>query len=481
MKVGKRKETSAYITVYFALILGMIIVLTVTVIEGARKQTIRFETECVTDAALNSIFAEYSRAMLDRYGLLFIDDSYGGTGNENNTKNHFLHYMNLNFDGGSSSIGFMDITSLRADNASLSEVSFASDNGGEVLEYQIIQYMKTKTGIAIIDNSDYSPFDTDFEERFDDYKSQRESLDEQIEGYVEDYNNALSEDEEPVDISNPADAVEKDPNDGVLFYAFGDKPLSIKTINSGEYISKRGYVNGYGLYDTQEKPFGLTGKALYTTYLFEKLGYKGKERDNSALDYQLEYLLEGKDSDVENLRDVIEKIFCARYVINIAYLYSDNQKKEEARAIATIAALVIEQPELIDLVQQAILLAWAYAESAKDLRILFDGHNLLPTKTSGDWNTPLSQIVNYKEHLSEYHAPSGGILDYKAFLIGFLAISSEETINMRLMDVMEMDIRLTDGNGKFRMDNQIYQLTATTNVSSKYGYGCSIKRNYSYR
>ena len=77
MKVGKRKETSAYITVYFALTLGMIIVLTVTVIEGARKQTIRFETECVTDAALNSIFAEYSRAMLDRYGLLFIDDSYG--------------------------------------------------------------------------------------------------------------------------------------------------------------------------------------------------------------------------------------------------------------------------------------------------------------------------------------------------------------------------------------------------------------------
>lgn len=482
MRVGKgKKGTDGYITVYFALILGLIIVLTVTVIEGARRQTIRFETECVMDAALNSIFAEYSRAMLDRYGLLFIDDSYGETGNEENTKNHFLHYMNLNFDKGKAQNLFNDITSIRADNANLSEISYASDGDGVVLAYQIVQYMKTKTGISIIDSSQYNPFETDYEEKFNEYKELREELDEQINQYVNDYNQALPEGEEPVSISNPADAVEKEPNEGVLFYAFGDKQLSGKYINSAEYISNRGYVNGYGLYDSQKSPFGTAEEILYVTYLFDKLGYESKVRDNSALDYQLEYLLEGKDSDLSNLRSVVRKIFCIRYVTNMAYLLSDGAKKEEAKAVAAIASTLLGSPEITEAVQYSILLAWGYAESAKDLRILFDGHKLSPVKTSADWNTPLAELLCFKSNLSNYNVPSHGILDYKTYLIGFLVLTSDKTISLRLMDVMEMDIRLTAGNSKFRMDNQIYQMSVKANVSSSFGYGCSIKRNYSYR
>lgn len=482
MRVSKRiNGTEGYITVYFALILGLIIVLTVTVIEGARRQTIRFETECVMDAAINSVFAEYSRAMLDRYGLLFIDDSYGETGNEANTKNHFLHYMNMNFDKDETGLLFKDITSIRADNAALSEISFASDGDGEVLAYQIVQYMKTKTGIALLDESQYNPFETDYEEKFNEYKELREELDEQINQYVEDYNASLPKGEEPVSISNPADVVEKEPNDGVLFYAFGDKQLSGKYVNTAEYISNRGYVNGYGLYDSQESPFGTAEEILYMTYLFDKLGYKCTERENSALDYQLEYLLEGENSDISNLRSVVRKIFCIRYVTNMAYLLTDGAKKEEAKVLAAVASVLLGSPEITEAVQYSILLAWGYAESAKDLRILFDGHKLSPVKTSADWNTSLAELLSFKSNLSNYHAPKNGILDYKAYLIGFLVLASDKSINMRLMDVMEMDIRLTAGNSRFRMDNQIYQMSVKANVSSKFGYGYSIKRNHSYR
>ena len=48
------------------------------------------------------------------------------------------------------------------------------------------------------------------------------------------------------------------------------------------------------------------------------------------------------------------------------------------------------------------------------------------------------------------------------------------------VDIMEMDIRRTPGNSAFMMDRQVYQLTADVNVSSGYGYDCSIKRFYSY-
>ena len=51
---------------------------------------------------------------------------------------------------------------------------------------------------------------------------------------------------------------------------------------------------------------------------------------------------------------------------------------------------------------------------------------------------------------------------------------------MRLMDVMEMDIRMTPGNSRFRMDGLIYQLVADVNVTSEYGYGCNIRRFFTY-
>ena len=70
---------------------------------------------------------------------------------------------------------------------------------------------------------------------------------------------------------------------------------------------------------------------------------------------------------------------------------------------------------------------------------------------------------------------------YKDFLYSFIFFENKKKCNMRLMDVMEMDIRLTNGNAHFRMNDQIYQLKARVNVSGSYGYGYEITRSYSYR
>lgn len=477
----KEKAVGGYVTVYLSLILGLIIILVVTVIEGARKQTIRFETECVMDAALNSIFAEYHRELRNRYGMLFIDDSYGKSGSVDNTKDHFLQYMNMNFNNERSEGAHINLTALHADNATPSAVSFACDDKGTVLRYQIIQYMKSKSGIKLISHDDFDPISAGDEETFNNYAAQRKALDEQIEEMVEEYNMNISKEEDPVDVSNPADAVEIEPDNGILYYAFGEKPLSSKSQPLQEYISSRGYVEGCGLSDNQKDPYGAAEKTMFVTYLFNKLGYEGCIREGAALDYQLEYLLEGKSADIDNLEAVVRKIFVTRYVVNMAYLYSDSQKKSEAMILATVATTAIGMPELAEAVSQSILLAWGYAESAQDLRILFDGHKLSPVKTGEDWNISLVELVDFKAALGNYHAPANGTLDYKGFLLGFLFLENDRELNMRLMDIMEMDIRLTPGNQAFRMDNQIYSLSMKVNVSSRFGYGCSIQRYYSYR
>ena len=163
----------------------------------------------------------------------------------------------------------------------------------------------------------------------------------------------------------------------------------------------------------------------------------------------------------------------------MSYLLSDGGKQAEAEAMAIAATSAIGLPELAEAVKYTILFAWGYAESAKDLRILYDGHGLTLSKSDLTWNTPLEQMVDFKAHLGEYRVP-GGELDYKAFLNMLLMAEDTDRITLRLMDIMEADIRRTPGNSAFKMDNQIYQLTATTNVTSNYGYACSIKRYYSY-
>ena len=437
------------------------------------------ETECVMDAGLNSIFAEYHRELVKQYGLLFIDDSYGAQGSTENTKSHLLEYMNMNFRANDMT---KDITAIRADNCVLDDVSFASDDKGVVLRYQIVRYMKSKNGIELITNEEFNPMDLgDIEDKYDDYEQKRDDISGEIDELVEEYNATLDETEEPVGISNPADAVEKLSTSSALYYACGDlSGLSMNTTDIGTLISNRAYPEGCGLYEGQASPYGPVDEALYMNYIFDKLGYKGKEKEGACLNYQIEYILAGKDSDLRNLEKVAEKIFKIRYFVNISHLYSSASKNSQATEAAVAATLVIGQPELVEPVKHSILLAWAYAESAKDMRILYDGHKLGFSKSDSDWNTPISQIVDFKSHLNEYHVP-GGNMGYKDFLYSFLLLENKEKCNMRLMDVMEMDIRLTSGNSNFMMNNQIYQLRADVNVSSGYGYGCEITRSYSYR
>jgi len=478
-----KQRINGYVTVYLSMILGVLIIMIVTVIEGTRRQTIRFDTECIMDAALTSTFAEYHREMLYRYGLLFIDDSYGKNGSANNTKEHFLYYMNINFESDDFSSNKINMLKEHADNAELTNISYASDDDGTVLRYQIIQYIKDKTGLGVISKDEFYSMELeDAKEEFELYKSRRESLDEQIDEYVKEYNTTQTTENEIYDVSNPSDSVEKSPDGGILYYAFGNKgTLSSKSVILEKYISHRGYINGYGLYESQDEPYSVSDKALVHKYIFDKLGFQGQEKDGCALDYQIEYLLEGKGSDIDNLEAILKRIFYIRYATNMAYLKTDVQKQNEAYSLALTATSVIAQPELAEVVKEAIILAWAYAESAKDMRILFDGNSLSPSKNATDWNTSLDEVPNFKDHLSNYHVPIAGSLDYESFLQSFLLLLNSKKENMRLMDIMEMDIRLTSGNANFRMDNQIYQLHVFSNISSTYGYGFSIKRSFSYQ
>ncbi len=478
----KNMKKDGYITVYLSLSLLIMLSLIFTLIEGIRMQTIRFQTECVMNIGLSSIFAEYHRELLNQYDIFAIDTTYGyGQADEDRTESHLLQYMNMNFiaPGSTRISGYRDLTAVHADNAELSEISYLSDGKGEVLKYQIVQYMKEKNGLSVLEDiipEDYS----EMESKYGGLEEENRNNFRLIDGILEELNAARQEEEDEISISNPADQVESMRSGSVLSMAVKDSgSISCKNVPVSNYISHRSITEGVGLRPQQNDVNGVTDKILFQKYITDRCGYFHKEKEEGALSCQMEYLLYGKGSDMENLDAFANQVFKLRYVTNATFLFSNGAKMAEASELAGIVTASIASPQLYEAVKMTILFAWCYAESVQDMRILFDGKKAAVIKSDATWNTPLSELLMFTSSLDHYKADEGGI-SYIDYVKSFLFVKDEKTIRMRLMDLMEMDIRKTAGNQNFMMDHCIYQLTGEVNVSSQYGYGCSIRRDYSY-
>lgn len=477
-------KKDGYITVYLSLTIAVILIFIITLTEGIRVQTIKFQTECVMDIGLNSIFAEYNRELMDQYGLLAIDTSYGEIGaSVERTKAHLLQYMNMNFEvpGITDKIQYRDLTAIHADNATFSNISYLSDMEGTVLKYQIVNYMKEKTGLSFAEDvwNKISPSDRDSEYR--QLENQKKGSYGQIDKLLGEINEVRRQEEkEEVSIENPAEQVERMNHSLLLDFAVKDSSsIMRKVVNLSDYISHRGYKEGVGLWGNQEIPDGMVNNYLFRKYLLDNCGHYGNLKDGSQLGYQLEYLLYGKSNDFDNLDAFAGQVFRARYVINAGYLFSNSEKVSQAAALAATVTTGIGNPQLSEVVKVTILFSWCYAETVQDLRIIFDGNGVARIKDDVTWNVPLSELLTFTSTLDSYHAVENG-KTYYDYLMEFIYLKDERNLRMRLMDIMEMDIRMTMGNQYFKMDDCVYQLGAGVNVTSGYGYGFSIERDYSY-
>lgn len=69
---------------------------------------------------------------------------------------------------------------------------------------------------------------------------------------------------------------------------------------------------------------------------------------------------------------------------------------------------------------------------------------------------------------------------YDQYLASMILLVEEETINLRTMDIMEMDIRLYDGNHNFKMDWCIERYEANVTAIGDYGGHYDLRRLYGY-
>lgn len=471
------------LTVYLSLSLSLILAFVLSVIEGARISVIRMEAECVADIGMNSVLAEFHRELLEQYDLLFVDMSYGTANCKiENSAEHLRQYMENNVTGSDRGMKpAKNWLSLSVDKALIKEMSIASDDGGNVMKRQAIAYMQENSMEGIIAKTigQAEALQTwGLETR--DIAGERESIQEQIDAVT-----FLEEEDEDgnkkeISLDNPADKINALRGSMTLNLVLGNEnPISGTVIRPEDYISQRERLKGAGMRPGLRQPETVSDHVLFDCYLFDKCGWYGNELEKSLMKYQIEYIIAGEKSDMENLEKIVRRLIRWREAANVIYLFSDAGKCAEAELLALTLTAILQIPALVKLVKASILFAWAYIESLADVKCLLKGGRIPLMKTAGDWKTGISNIVDFSGSIPDGEN-SGHGLSYQDYLRIMLFLENSGRKNMRAMDLMEMDIRMTAGNADFRMDACFDSYLPEISISSAFGYQCNILKRYGY-
>lgn len=489
------KKSQAYLTVYLALTMAILLSLCLVLIEGARKNTIRLKSECVADIGMNSIMAEYHRELLKQYNLFAIDASYGTEyGAKTNTEQHLKQYVERNLSSEDiflSKFFYKDFLAMSLKKSELTRVSVYTDNGGTVFRRRAAEAIKSDVGLVLFEElmqwvetvesnamhsqnkgAEKRQADSQIDDAIKAAEEERKEVDEKTGEIIEVH----------IDFENPTTGLDIRRNEGILKWTVSDPAsLSVKRVAAENLIMERIKKNtvNQGNFNAEQLSAGdkILERFFFQEYLLRYMGHYHVEDEDDALSYQIEYLVAGKDCDIDNLRSVADTLCLMREVANALYLFSDAEKCGEAEALAASIAALILLPEIEPLLKTSILLAWSYAESLYDVKTLLEGGRIPLIKTAETWHYSLMGALG--GGLPENTDTSVG-LSYEDYLRILMMLTDLNTLTGRAMNLVEADIRKTPGNSHFRLDCCYDRVEAVLHMESAYGYACEITRKASY-
>lgn len=483
MQFKIKSYAPGYLTIYLSLILTVLVSLCLTLILGVRENTRRMQIECVTDIGMNNILAEYHRELFNQYNLFFIDTSYGSeVANYEETATHLKHYVQMNLEGDDillSSLLYRELLKLKVSKVGILDVSVASDDEGAVLRRQAVEVMKQKNGVTYIQEiqSWYTTVQT--------YKlTQRDVFQEQkrARAELESWNGTTVMDkgiEKEVHLEIPGNKITSIWEAGVLSLVVDDVTgLSNQTVNLSSYISERVTLSGTGVSESVIFEDNWVDQLLFHEYILCYTGRYDQQKDHSLLKYQTEYILSGKSNDLQNLQSIVYKLLALRAAANMVYLTNDDEKMKLTELTAQLLSSLILLPQIAPLFQTVLVLTWAMAESLYDVSQLFHGNRIPLMKTKDSWHYSIDEILGLSGIVIHKNTESG--LCYSDYLRILLFSQKKETTTVRLMDIMEMDIRQTKGNSFFRMDGCIDSIRAVIEFVGKDKKTYTIERTYGY-
>lgn len=188
------------------------------------------------------------------------------------------------------------------------------------------------------------------------------------------------------------------------------------------------------------------------------------KNSNRALLYEMEYLIGGKSTDLENLKRVTNYILALRFMMNYVFTGKDAKLKAEVDAMAAAITGVMGMPQAEKAVQILIRTALSYSESLLEVHTLLSGGQVPLTKNRGCWNLELKTMV---KQLKEKHAVKKGKqnVSYTDFLkMLLLTKGRSDILCYRMMDIMQVNIAYEEPG--FLMENCLFSYKWRVGVSA---------------
>lgn len=191
----------------------------------------------------------------------------------------------------------------------------------------------------------------------------------------------------------------------------------------------------------------LTG--VYLNHFFDSYvnsnERKKEDKDfKKVLDYEIEYIICGKESDEANLKSVVKKLLLLRTGMSLAYLVTDKQKSELAYMTAAAIVGFTGMDALVRTIQYAILAGWAYEDACVDVGTLLGGKKIAVAKNASSLNVSYKELVMFNKEMLlekiEAMNTTGGI-DYETAMWLLLAAGKENNKIYRAMDLIELNMK----------------------------------------
>lgn len=450
----KRYNKKASITVFLTLLLLLSASFFFALLETARIKGLGTKADIVSDAALESVFAEYQKEIYENYGLLMLDCAYG-SGNfaiENVEKR--LQEKNLNNLKQSEK----ELYGINLTECKMTGYQLLTDDGGNVFRHLAARTAKREALVQEVD---------DFAEEI----QQKESLEQEngtVEERLEEANKTIEEveqakntentEEKVGDISaqkpqeevkNPIEDANQWKKSAVLSLVVRDESqLSNKAIALEHTLEHRQKETG-----NLPVQGAILEELWFVKYLETHMGSYRQISSNHALDYEWEYILNGESSDRDNLKETVKSLIMIREIANMGYLIQDQQKCIEAEELAVALMGWSMNPPVVDATKWGILAAWAYSESILDVRALLEGRRIAWIKNAEQWTTGINQTGEAVDGFAMAKDCENG-WDYLKYLQFLICMKKDSAVNYRSMDIIEVNTNAMYGKS-IQMDHMM--------------------------
>lgn len=447
----KSKIMQGEVTAFLSLIFVLLVSFILAMLESSMIQISKNQKRLDVDRAVYSVFGEYQKALLEDYHIFGLDMSYrSGQFDERLFLDRLAYYGSMGIE--------QEITDLQ----------LLTDNDGQAFREQVLAYMEEKNGIALIQNL------TGLSAKWEEQEIKGEAVSEELD-------QLLGQNEEilPEEIQGIAETRKFGLFSLLLPKSF---VLSTKAVSSSEVLCERKKESGWGSFPQRSNTGGIEGKLLFEQYILEMFGSATEPHEkNRNLDYEIEYLISGKNSDEANLKSVVQQLFCFRMAMNEVYLLSDAKKQGEAEVLALALATVALHPEAAEVLKQILLLLWCVGESVVDIRALLSGKRTVLMKSEDTWQLSLRallQIGSGEDKIEGADAENG--MTYMQYLQVLLFMKGEEELTMRVLDRIEQNMRFEKGLSYFQADFCITKVNIQNTATIREGITYSFPAYFGY-